>query len=78
MEATFMSVRMGASMKSSVDFTPKQLPGFGCFRRICLQTSAHIAEMGPNLLFEEASMVAASMEASVEVVVVVPHLHRHP
>ena len=31
MEATVMSVWMGASMKSSVK---KQLPGFGCFRRI--------------------------------------------
>ena len=35
-------------------------------------------KMGPYLLFAEASMVAASMDASVEVVGIVPHLHRHP
>ena len=35
MKAAFMSVWMGASTKTSMNFTRKQLPGFGCFRRIC-------------------------------------------
>ena len=35
MKATFMSVWTGASMKASMNFTRKLLPGFGCFRRIC-------------------------------------------
>ena len=35
MKATFMSVWMGASMKASMNFTRKRLPGFRCFRRIC-------------------------------------------
>ena len=73
MEATVMSVWMGASMKASMK---KQLPGFGCFRRIC--RSKHLAAMGPDLFFAETSMVAASMEDSVEVVVIAAHLHRHP
>ena len=32
---SLMSVWMGASMKASMNFTRKQLPGFRCFRRIC-------------------------------------------
>ena len=35
METTFMSVWMGGSMKACMNFTRKQHPGFGCFRRIC-------------------------------------------
>ena len=35
MEATFMSVWMGAFTKASMNFTRKRLPGFGCFRRTC-------------------------------------------
>ena len=42
------------------------------------KTSAHLAEMGPDLLFAESSMVAASMDAFVEVVVTVPRPYRHP
>ena len=37
-----------------------------------------LAETGPDLLFTEASIVAASMDASVAVVVIGPHPHRHP
>ena len=43
-----------------------------------VQISAHLAAMGPDFHFAEASMVAASMDASVEVVVIVAHPHRHP
>ena len=64
-------------MKASMNFTRKRLPGFGCFVESALQTSAHLAEMAPDRLFAEASMVAASMDAFADVVVTVPRLHRH-
>ena len=79
MEAIFMSVWMGASMKASMNFTRKPLPGFGCFHRICRSNFREFGGKGLDLLFAEASMVVAvPMDASVEVVVIVPHLHRHP
>ena len=43
---------MKASMK-------KQLSGFGCFRGSC---RSNLAEMGPDLLFAETSMVAFGWE----------------
>ena len=53
----------------------KQLAGFGCFRGSC---RSNLAEMGPDLLFAETFMVAGSMDASVEVVVIVAYVHRNP
>ena len=63
-------------------FTRKQLAGFAFLRRICRSNCRTFGEMGPDHLFAEASMiaasmVAASMDSSVEVVAMVPHHHRH-
>ena len=62
MEAIFMSVWMGASMKASMNFTRNRLPGFGCFRRIC---PSNVRTFGKN-------------GSRVEVALIVPRPHRHP
>ena len=55
MEATFMSVWMGASIKFSMSFTRKQLPGFGCFRRICRSNFRTFGGSGPRSSFRGSS-----------------------
>ena len=86
-EDNFMSAWMWFCIKNFMKFTRKHLPRFVFLRRICRSNCRTFGEMGPDLLFAEASMiaasmvaasmVAASMDASVEVVVMVPHHHRH-
>ena len=51
MEATFMNVWMGVSIKASLNFTRKQLPGFGCFHRVCRSNVRTFDGNGSRLYF---------------------------
>ena len=76
-----MTVWMVAPMKNPNNFRldGNSLPASdGGSVQSTVQTSAHLAEKGLDLLFAEASMVAVSIDSSVDLVVIVPHFHRHP